>query len=221
MLKAVRNLIGNTTKPPDTTSDTKPPELDRAALDEPVAAARKKLEQATVEHQAAQDRSAELSLAFDAAQLAFDVDGSDQNADAIAAVKRDQERHSLFVARTQRAVVAADSALVEAIKARDAGLLRHYEDRRDGAERRIVSLWQAKGKPALLAFAAFVSDVDNLVADAQAAAFEISRIHGERSDLRSLGAHAMVAYLRALVSRRAESELGVRELDRIVRFLGT
>lgn len=212
MLQAVKRLVG-------TDRDDSAEGPDRAKLDAHVAAARKRLDSAAAAHANSLARSTELSTALEAAQLAFDTEDSEKNADAIAAVKSDQQRHELFSARTQRAVVVADGALKQAEQARDAVLIAYFDDRTQNVGRRLAELWQTKGKPAFASLAAFVTEAEDLLADSKAAAFEASRLRGADTTTRTNAVRVMDSAL-SVIRSTIEADLGIPETMRVGRFLG-
>lgn len=209
MLQAVKRLVGADR------DDTVPPALDRAKLNGPVTAARQRLEAAQAEHAQSIARAGELSSALDAAQAAFDLEASESNADRIADTKRDQARHELFAARTQRAAVAADSTLREAEKARDTALLANLDERYNGAATRVAALWRAKGLPALTAFSEFLAEAEAIINDARAAAVECAHIRREDAHPANM---ALVALRTSSLAAMIEHDMGPAETLRLSRL---
>jgi len=216
VLQTIKRMVGAERNDNTSTSTAKPPAVDRNALEAPVTAAREKLRLAAEAHQQSRTRTEELARAHDAAEAAFDVDASDANADRVTATKQALERHELFATRTQRVVVTAEGEVTQATAGRDAIIRANLEDRYNGAGVRIAALWTAKGQAALQALAAITVEIDEIIADAQAANAELSRMLEKPAFPGAAGLNA----LRGTVLAKVEGNIGAPRLLAIVRLLG-
>lgn len=210
MLASVRKLVGA-----DRGDDLATPTLDREALEKPVNAARRAFEAANQAHETTMAGLAEADQSIVTAQAAFDVDPSEANVSALLDAKRTRERRELFAQRSARAAQHALDAVTRATQVRDAAILAHLEDRSKGAAARLETLWKAKGKPALDAFAAFTTEMDAILSDARAATVEAVRLRGGVEHAEVLGLDA----LRSVVKTWIASQLGADARLRIERLV--
>lgn len=216
MLATVRRLVGadrGSAKP-------RLPVLDPAALaalEEPVKVARRALDQAAEQHTHALEYLAAADQVVADAQAVFDVDRSDQNADALARAKAAQERRSLFAESTGRAGESAQAALREAEQTRNAAVQALLQDRIGTIDAQVEALWQAQGRPAAEALAAFTDELDTLLDAAREA---IRLAHPGDADRQ----HAKVTQLntqRSLVRQYAKRDLGPAAIVRIERIVAS
>lgn len=178
---AVRRLVGADRAKP--AASPLLPQIDREALELPIAEARERSEAANREHEASTARVAEVAEQIRDAEAAFDAEGTDELADRIVQLKREHERRQLFSQRTQRAAVTAAGAVEQAVAARNAAVLAHLNDRVTSAADRLRQLWERKGHRATLLLAEFMEEADAIITDAQTANSEArSMTRGDRTE---------------------------------------
>jgi hypothetical protein len=219
MLAAVKNAAARLVGAERSAPSYEAPRLDREALEEPVTTARERAQLANQQHRDSMARVDETKAAIREAEASFDAAGDEEHADEIVKLKRELERRELFSQRTQRAAVTAAGAVEQAVTARDAALLAHFDDRVNGVSARLHDLWRHKGYGALKAFEDFMIEADALIVDAQAANQEARTLNrGSHTDAsaRSLGLEALRAVLGSWVTDALSPQMRPR-VERLFR----
>lgn len=213
MIAAVKNVAARLVGVERKARSHEVPTLDREALDVPVKAAEERAEVANQQHRDSMTRVDELKAQIRDAEAAFDRDGSEDGADQIVKLKRELERRELFGQRTQRAAVTAAGELEQAIAARNAALLAHFEERANGAHVRLRALWLERGLSALKQFEEFVAEADAIVSDAQAANAEaraLTRGNSTDAHARAMGLEALRSVVSSWITDALDAGMRVR-----------
>ncbi|MEI9940364.1 MAG: hypothetical protein WDO69_24370 [Pseudomonadota bacterium] len=208
MLETIKRIMG--------LKKSRRPALNLEKLHAPVEASRLKLEAAHLEHAATLEQASAHAKELAEATAAFDADGGGSNADRVIAARREAKRHGMFTERTQRLVDRAAAAHQEAQATHDRIVLETLDSVYANASKHMIAEWEATGKPALMAFSAFIREVDTITSEAEQAVRESSAIRGDDNawmKVRGLEAQS------AAISETIVHELGYPTVERLARVL--
>lgn len=217
---AVRRLVGADRAKPAATPLL--PQLDREALEQPIAAAHKRSDAANRDHEASMARVAEVAEQIREAEAAFDADGSDELADRIVQLKRELERRQLFSQRTQRAAVTADGEHAQALATRKAAIAEHLKGRMTSIDERIRELWEQEGATAVDGLARFSEKLEALLDDARIATHEAGAlgILDQPAWAQIRGLDGLRGAVNVWINERLLREFGPSVRMKVERFFG-